>query len=580
MDPAKEDAIYNARFVRIVCVGAGASGICLAYKLKHHFQDFSLIVFDKNPGIGGTWYENRYPGCACDVPSHNYTYSFDPKPDWTSVYPGSAEIRSYFEDFVSRHELQQYIRTSQLVTRTAWDEGKGEWEVEVTNLDTNELTQATCDILVHATGYLNKPAWPEVTSLASFRGIKLHTADYDEKTQLHDRDVIVIGSGSSAVQLLPAIQPIVKSVKMIIRTPSWILPDISTESSVMSPERIKQLVQSPELLLNVRRENERTMNSIFSVYMKGSVLQEQAKVLLELATREALCNYGAADKMIPDFAVGCKRVIPSGLGFLKALQEKNVSVVHSPTSSFTVSGCITDDGQHHDADVIIFATGFDTSYIPRYPILASGRNLQAEWQRSISGYMGVAMSGFPNTFSMLGPYTPVTNGPALIAIEAQADYICSFIDRYQTEAIFSMTPRSDVCDEFRDYVANAMEKLVWTDNCRNSHNNHSIGSRSPTNWPGSTLHYLEAIREPRWDDWEIKYSGNRFSWMGNGVSQVEWDPTADLAYYIKVYDDEPHLSRKARHLKIAKTGSQPIRQLHRQEKLRSAGPKTAQSETP
>ncbi|KAI1121651.1 FAD/NAD(P)-binding domain-containing protein [Nemania abortiva] len=571
MDPVKEDAIYNERFVRIICIGAGASGICLAYKLKRSFSNFSLTVYDKNPGVGGTWYENRYPGCACDVPSHNYTYSFDPKPDWSSVYPGAKEIRSYFEDFVSRYQLGRFIHTSHLVKRAAWNEEEGEWEVEAQNLETNQVVKSACDILIHATGYLNKPAWPNVTGLGDFKGIKLHSASYDETVDLNGRNVLLIGSGASAVQILPTIQPIVRKVKIIIRTPPWVLvPNISTETSVFTPDQVEEFVKKPELLMTLRQENERFMNGLFPIYMKNTVLQNQARVLLGSQTKDFLGQYDMAEKFIPEFPVGCKRLIPSAFRFMRALKQANVGVVHSPASSFTSSGCITEDGEHHEADVIICATGFDTSYVPSYSVTASGLNLQTEWSQSIMGYMGVGVSNFPNTFTLLGPYTPVTNGPTLVAIEAQADYICSFIDRYQTEPIHSMSPRPSVCEEFKEQVAKAMEMLVWGDKCRNAHNNHKIGARVPTNWPGSTLHYLEAIREPRWDDWDIKYRGNRFAWMGNGISQTDWDPTADLAYYIRQSDDGPHLSRKARNLAMAKTGSQPARELHRLVKLTSA----------
>lgn len=174
--------------------------------------------------------------------------------------------------------------------------------------------------------------------------------------------------------------------------------------------------------------------------------------------------------------------------------------------------------------------------------------------------------------TVLGPYSPVSNGPTLIAIEAQADYICAFIDRYQTEhTIRSFHLKSDVCADFKAHVASFMhEQAVWTDGCRNSHNNHSVGSRVPTTWPGSTLHYLEALREVRWEDWEINYHGNRFSWLGNGISQTEWDPTADLAYYIKQSDNGSlYSSRWKRNEIISKSGSMPPRKLHRQAKLAS-----------
>lgn len=171
---------------------------------------------------------------------------------------------------------------------------------------------------------------------------------------------------------------------------------------------------------------------------------------------------------------------------------------------------------------------------------------------------------------MLGPYSPVSNGPTLIAIEAQADYICSFVDRFQTDAsLHSFHPRVDACADFKAHVAAFMnDRAVWTDKCRNSHNNHSIGGRVPTTWPGSTLHYLEAMREVHWDDWEVRHKGKRFGWLGNGISQTEWDPTADLAYYIKTREDERVWnSRWKRDGVINKSGSMPPRALHRQAKL-------------
>ncbi|KAI1106978.1 monooxygenase [Jackrogersella minutella] len=582
MDPLRENAIYNERFVKVICVGAGASGILLAYKLKRSFNNYSLTIYDKNPEIGGTWYENRYPGCACDVPSHNYTYSFEPKLDFSSVYSGSKEIKSYFQGFIAKYGLQESIKTSHLITETQWDEEEGKWKVGVKDLSTGKVINDWCHILIHATGYLNKPAWPGIPGIENYKGIKLHSADYDESVSLEGKRVLLVGASSSAVQILPAIQPIVKRAKIFIRSPVWVLPDISSESGKFSPQQLQGFINNPQSVLEMRQNNERTMNSIFTMYMKGTVLQEQSKKLLTETTKKLLQDEEMERQLIPNFAVGCKRVIPSGYKYLATLKKENIDVVYGGVVSFTESGCISDNGQEHTGDVIICATGFNTSYVPSYPVIANGRNLQDEWRKSIMGYMGVGISEFPNTMTFLGPYTPVSNGPTLIAVEAQADYICSFIDRYQTEPkIHSFWPKKDACEEFKQHVASAMDKLVWTDKCRNSHNNHSVGGRVPTTWPGSTLHYLEAVREPHVEDWEIKYKGNRFSWLGDGVSQTEWDPTSDLGYYIRSADDGKPNSRRARTLAIAKTGTQPTRLLHRQEKLSGVEkPKVTSNDVP
>ncbi|KAL2848154.1 monooxygenase [Aspergillus pseudoustus] len=594
MDPPREAAIYNERHVKIICVGAGASGLCLAYKLQRSFEDFDLTIYEKNPEVSGTWYENRYPGCACDVPSHNYVYSFEPKADWSSVYAGSSEIHSYFVGFAKKYGLGRYIRTSHLVTETRWLEEKGQWQVQVQNLTTGETVTDWCHILVHATGYLNKPVWPQIPGLDEYKGVKLHSADYDESVFLEGRDVLLIGAGSSAVQILPAIQPIVKSVTIFIRSPVWVLPDISSEAGKFSTEQIAEFVSDPEKVLALRQENERTMNSIFTMYLKDTILQQQCRDLLTSEMKKLLQDSELEQQLIPDFAVGCKRVIPSGFRYLKTLKQPNVRVVYGSATSFSSSGCISNNNETHTGDVIICATGFDTSYIPRYPIIGPGNvNLQTKWAAeqaetattaTITGYMGVGIPSFPNTFTMLGPYTPVSNGPTLIAIEAQADYICNFIDRYQTEpTMHSFAPKPDACAEFTAHVKTFMDRhAVWSDTCRNSHNNHRAGGRTPTTWPGSTLHYLEAMREPRADDWEIRYAGNRFSWLGIGVSQTEWEPTADLAYYIRSGEDEGGSSpstfwgnRRRRALEVARKGSLPARALHRQAKLAAAAAASA-----
>ena len=285
MDPLRENAIHHERFVKVVCVGAGVSGLCLAYKLRRSFTNYSLTVlhhipsvyqvhianlelcqiYDKNPKVGGTWYENRYPGCACDVPSHNYTYSFEPKADFTSVLASSSEIQSYFEDFATKYDLRKHIHTSHLVTETSWDQVKGQWHVTVTNLQSGQVVYDWCHILVHATGYLNKPAWPNVPGLESFKGPKLHSADWDESVSLDNKDVILIGSGASSVQILPAIRPVIKSAKVFVRTPRWTLPSPSNKKGdKFSPEDMERFISDPEAVLNLRLANERTLNSFFS----------------------------------------------------------------------------------------------------------------------------------------------------------------------------------------------------------------------------------------------------------------------------------------------------------------------------
>ncbi|KAH7009551.1 hypothetical protein EDB80DRAFT_891784 [Ilyonectria destructans] len=571
MDPLREDAIHHQRFVKIVCVGAGVSGLCLAYKLRRSFENYSLTIYEKNPKLGGTWFENVYPGCACDVPSHNYTYSFEPKANFSSVLASSQEIQDYFEGFAAKYDLQQHILTLHRVTETSWDPPKGQWHITITDLQSGTTVDDWCHILVHATGYLNKPAWPSVPGTEAFGGPKLHSAEWDESVSLEDKNVLLIGSGASSAQILPAIQPIVKTAKVFVRTPRWTLPSVNSKKGKFSPEEMERFVNEPDTVLNLRLENERTLNSFFTMYMKGTILQDQARQHLESEMKKVISDPEMQKRLVPDFAVGCKRILPSGDQFLHTIKEDNVEVIYSGVKSFTETGCISDDGQSHDGDVIICATGFDTSFVPRYPILFKGHNLQDDWNASVTGYMGVGISECPNSFTLAGPWTPISNGPVIAAIESQTDFVCAFIDKYQTEpGMHSMHLKAAASYDFKAYVAQVTKKMVWSDNCRNSHNIRSNWGQSSITWPGSTLHYLEALREPRFEDYEFEYSGNRFSWLGDGLSQTEWDPTADLAYYIRSSDDGRHLSRGGRRQAISKSGTQPTRELHRQTKLSEA----------
>ncbi|KAI9793412.1 MAG: hypothetical protein M1816_000304 [Peltula sp. TS41687] len=573
MDPLKENAIHHERFVKIICVGAGISGLCLAYKLRQSFEDYSLTIYEKNPELGGTWYENKYPGCACDVPSHNYTFSFEPKNNFTSVLASWSEIKGYFNDFATKYDLRNHIKTSHLVSQTSWDQTEGKWNVTAIDSTTGETIHDWCHILVHATGYLNKLAWPKAPGLEIFKGPKLHSAAWDDSVPLEGKNILLIGSGGSAIQILPAVQPLVKSAKVFMRTPRWTLPSASGKSGKFSDGEMEKFRTDPDAVLNLRLENERTLNSFFTMYMKGTVLQQQARALLDKEMKKLIIDPEAQKRLVPTFPVGCKRILPSGFPFLRTLREPNVQPIYFGVKSFTETGCISEDGQSHEGDIIICASGFDMSYISRYPIVFNGRNLQDDWSSSISGYMGVAISECPNTFTLAGPWSPTVNGSVIPCIEAQSDYICSFIDKYQTEPeLHSISLKAAASQDFKAYVAQATKRMVWSEDCGNSHNIKENWGQSSIGWPGSTLHYLEAIREPRFEDFEFQYSGNRFSWMGDGVSQTEWDATADLAYYIRNEDDGKHLSRAARRRIITKSGILPPRELHRQARLSSADP--------
>ncbi|KAF8075136.1 hypothetical protein FPV67DRAFT_1559695 [Lyophyllum atratum] len=538
--PRLNDPIHAERHMKIVCVGAGASGLLLAYKLQRSFENFELVLYEKNEQISGTWFENKYPGCACDIPAHTYTWSFEPKVDWSAVYAGSDEIQAYFEAFASKHSLRKYIKLQHLVSDATWNATEDAWDIDVTNLATGEKLHDRADILVNAAGVLNDWRWPDITGLQEFRGMLLHTARWDRSIDLTGKRVGLIGNGSSGIQVLAAIQPKVAKLTTFIRRPTWVVAAQGFEQHLYSPEELATFKADPAAHLAYRKKQEDSTNAIFPMFLAGSAVQESAFGAMTQQMRERLQGRaeGLAPALIPKFGVGCRRITP-GVGYLEGLGKENVEVVYGEIACVTEKGCVSvADGKEHELDVLICATGFDTSYMPRFGVIGEdGRSMKEEWAEEAKSYLGMAVAGFPNYFLVIGPNSPIGN-------EAQIDYILKLANRWQTENIRTFVPKREAVEDFIAHKNQFMKGTVWEHDCRSWYKSNSSSGKVSALWPGSTLHYLEAIADPRYEDWNIRYKGNRFAWLGNGFSQTELDATADWSYYVRDQDDSPFLGRK------------------------------------
>ncbi|KAF5316157.1 hypothetical protein D9619_006298 [Psilocybe cf. subviscida] len=532
-----QNPIHHARHLKVICIGAGASGLLLAYKMQRSFENFELVIYDKNDAVSGTWYENKYPGCACDIPAHVYTYTFEPNPDWSSVYAGSDEIFQYFERFADKYNLRQYVKLQHLVSKAVWNAKAGNWEVEVVDTKDGTVINDTCDILVNGSGVLNAWKWPAIPGLDKFKGKLLHTARWDRSVDLDGKHVGLIGNGSSAIQVLPAIYDRVSKVTSFIRSSTWVTPVQGVTARKYTNEERQKYATDPEAHLQYRKELESGgVKADFIALMKGRLQNERLEKLV-----------------VPTWGVGCRRLTP-GVGYLEALRAEKTEVVWGPIEEITETGVKVKDVAEQSVDVLICATGFDTSYMPRFPIVgASGQSLSDAWAEECRSYFGFAAPGFPNYFVFIGPNSPVGNGPLLTG--AQADYMLKLMNRWQTENIKSFMPKDAAVDEFIEFKDKFMATTVWNEDCRSWYKNNSISGKVTALWPGSTLHYLEALAEPRYEDWDFTYTGNRFAYLGNGYSQAESDRTADWAYYIRNEDDGPYLSRTKQIKLLSKSGT-------------------------
>lgn len=480
------------------------------------------------------------------MPAHCYTWSFSPKTDWSATYASSAEIRQYFEDFCFQHNLQKDISLQHKVIGARWIESEAQWHVQVDDLSSKSTKYIQAHVLINSTGILNDWQWPSIEGLNRFQGKLLHSACWDSSSDLSGQNVGLIGNGSSGIQILPAIQPHALQLFHFIRQPTWIAPVVHAEYQQYTRAEKDRFADDKAHHLQVRKQIEQRMNSTFETFHRDSPMQRKATQGVQASMIARLGGNGEfTASLLPQFPFGCRRPTP-GTGYLEALRKDNVSTVMgdivrvTPTGIAVRSRKASNQEHHYTLDALICATGFNTSFRPRITIEGrSGQTLAEAWKDEPHAYLGTAIPDFPNYFSILGPNCPVGNGPVLISIEAQVSYIVQLLSKFQKENIRSFSVKDDAtrtCNEWKDEY---MKRTVWTHDCRNWYKAGSNNGKIVALWPGSTLHYLELMKIPRYEDWEWEYEEgvNRWSFLGNGHSSAEKRPGGDLSWYIKQEDD-------------------------------------------
>ena len=392
-----EQSHRATRKIRIVTVGAGATGIALAHKFRENLKNFEHQIYEKYPDLGGTWLENRYPGCCCDIPSHSYQFSWEPNPNWSSFYSTSREIWQYLKDVAQKYDLEKFMKFRHAVKSAKWNEERGKWLLIIERLDPKEGEEAEfedeCDILVNATGVLSDWKWPDIPGREKYKGKLLHSARWDESYDCKEKNVALIGCGSSAIQILPHVQPQAKTVKTYIRSSTWITAgfgvahtDAEGTNFDYTAEQREEMNKDTKLYDEYRFDIEREMNLRFRAAHIESEEQKQALVMMKALMKKRLGDNERITKvMIPNFPVGCRRATP-GNGYLECLGKPNVEVITHSIVEFTEHGLRDASGQEHLFDAIICATGFDVSFRPFYPVIGKhGKDLRDEWAKEPRG---------------------------------------------------------------------------------------------------------------------------------------------------------------------------------------------------
>ncbi|KAM5353392.1 hypothetical protein ACJ41O_000042 [Fusarium nematophilum] len=545
----------SRRPLRIIIVGAGPSGIATLIELKK-LPHVTFQCFEKNSEVGGTWFETRYPGAACDIASHAYQYTFDYKTDWSRHFAPAEEIGEYFISVAKRHNLHPSITFNSRVVGAEWDDSKAIWRVQVSRGDSSPGVESVVEeheanVFVNAGGILNDWAWPDIEGLETFKGRRIHTAAWDSSLDLQDKKIAVIGSGASSIQVVPTIQPVCKRLDVYVRSPTYILPTVGfgIESSTFNepcedshPEEkapansqadtsadIQMFNNNPEYYKAFRKQIEQQMNENFVNSIKSSKESQEARKWAEKMMRGAISSPELQEKLIPRWELGCRRLTPS-LPYLKAVQQPNVDIIREGIRRITETGVETEDGNVHEVDVLICATGFNTSFSSRFNIVGrNGHSLKEMWKaRGPEAYLGMAISGLPNYFR---PNCPIANGSLVPCIESSVKYITQAIQKIQTDQIRSLEVKQSLQNAFNDYVQQVHKDLVWTGSCNSWYKDRKTG-RVIAVWPGSSIHFMEMIENPRWEDFNIEYrNSNPFTFMGNGISQRE-ARGQDLTFYL------------------------------------------------
>ncbi|KIW11199.1 hypothetical protein PV08_10499 [Exophiala spinifera] len=560
--PLGEQWHSQPRRLRIICVGAGAAGLLLAYKMQKQMRDFDLTIYEKNPEVGGTWYENRYPGCACDVPAHVYTYSFEPNPDWSQFYASGPEIQQYFVRFAEKYHLLPYIRFGTKVQRAEWIEERGCYQIE---LETNgKRFEDWCHVLINATGNLNKWKWPEIKGLHSFQGTLLHSADWDTSVSYKDKTVAVIGTGSSAIQIVPQIQPKAKRLLTFMRSATWISPPIAADMVVQANANEKAVADAgatdqpitlnhsytdsekerfkkhPEEFLAYRKGLEAQFTSQFDLYLTGSKASQEAQRIMQeqMIQRIGPGHEELKKRLIPSWAPGCRRLSP-GAGYLEALVRSNVTIVYDEISKIVTNGLVDQNGKLHEVDLIVCATGFDVSFKPSFKVFGvDGADMHQEFDPEPVVYLAMAVPKFPNYFTINGVRGNWATGTALNAQEVCIDYILQCLRRIQTEDIRALEVRREPVLELYERTDRWHQRSVWNQDCKSWYKNNIPGGKLWI-WGGSSLHYLKTLEIVRWEHYMFRYNQvNIWGFLGNGKvkAEVERD-LAGLTPYIRNRDE-------------------------------------------
>jgi cation diffusion facilitator CzcD-associated flavoprotein CzcO len=483
---------------RVIVIGAGVGGIAAGVRMLQDGLD-DLLIVDRADGVGGVWRANTYPGAQCDVPSHLYSLSFHPKPDWKRRYGDQAEILAYLEEVSTAHGLTPHLRLRTEVTSCEWDDQARHWLVRLSNLDGPGGTESTreADVVIVAAGQLSVPAAPDLKGLDSFAGPAFHSARWRHDVELAGRRVAVIGTGASAIQFVPEIAPSSAHLDLFQRSAPYTIGKSNRRYS-----RLEQglYARFPRLQAASRLRQYLWHEALGVPFTLAPWLMALPQRSWRRRMHRAVPDPQLREKLTPDYLMGCKRLLLT-IDWYRTLKRPNVSVITAEIDEVLPDGIRTVDGEVHPADVLIFGTGFAASQFltPMRVTGRAGRDLQTVWKHGARAYLGTAVPGFPNFFLLYGPGTGLGHTSIIFMIESQLRWIRSALTALREQGLGWVDVRPEVQTTYDARFRAASARTVWESGCSSW---YTVDGKNINNWPGTTIGFRRRTRRFRIEDVE------------------------------------------------------------------------------
>jgi len=478
----------------VIVIGAGFAGLCAGYRLKEAGRE-DFEIWEKADAVGGTWRDNTYPGCACDVPSHLYSFSFDLNPDWSRAFSPAPEIRAYLERATDKFGLRPHIRFDTELARAEWDERATRWRLE-----TADGRRASCRVLIVGQGPLNRPLYPEIDGLDRFEGEAFHSMHWNHDYDFAGKRVAVIGTGASAIQFVPWLAERAARLTVFQRTPPWIMPKMDAEFSDAQRARLRKNLWRAELKRRIT----------YGLLEWRAVAFTKAPKLMEILGKPARDHLAAQvpdpelrEKLTPRYALGCKRILLSN-DYYPALMRDTVEVATDAVASADETGLETAAGERFDVDCIVYGTGFKaTDMVGGVDLVGrGGRRLRDDWaDGEAEAYYGIAVAGYPNLFYLVGPNTGLGHNSIVFMIESQMNFVMDALALMDRKGAAAMEVKEGVQRDHNAEIQAALAKTVWQSGCTSWYQTKS--GRNVTLWPGFTFDYRNRTKRARESDFEF-----------------------------------------------------------------------------